>query len=778
MSSFETPEKPRSRREPAEDLSRPPAIVQQKTASAASLVGAAPYAAAGRATPSGGLPYGLLLQRKAQDGPALDDDETQVERSSEEEALEMESEVQQKRSGAAVQRRGGGGRSVHEVAAAGVRSGGGALPHLGAIQQSFGRHDVSGVQAHSAPAENRAMGADAYAMGNHVAFGGSPDLHTAAHEAAHVVQQRSGLQLPGGVGKAGDSHEQHADAVASAVTQGRSAEGLLNRYAGGGGGGGVQRKETPDNLKVKKGQMTFNVEGSDNPKSRYFSRRPHWPGGASGVTIGRGYDMKFRTEQSVYLDLTGAGVPKGDAEKLKKGAKLTKTAAKNFCSQNKGVVISHAAQKELFYIALRQEENVAKSLVRKWTGDSKLWAKLDPTVRDMTIDLKYRGDLIKSRAVDYGFVSKIWKKNDTALLLKVMRDRSKWSKVPAWRFAERVWFVEDALGFGRTSYDTALLNKNQVKVLKTGTKATEKSTTKKKTPTTKTKKTTTDKKTTAPDGAWLKKAVAYNDKQSYSKAVWCLIQANVGLRGGDIDGDPGPTTARYVRAFQEKKPLEDIDGKVGPTTYEHVRAAGPVPSSIFSIAETFGAAVRYLKKLGLVTGPTTKATKATKTTKATPKKKGVAPGKGSFKRPHGYKQIVQVFGQPGDGSKMAVFSMRAGPGGKKKNVYCHKKVGPLLQSVFESIHKAGDSGYIKSFDGCFNKRRKRGGKGWSTHSWAIAVDVNARDNPMISRKHKDYKTKKYGTKGNQALNKHFEKHGFYWGAAFGDPMHWQYCTGY
>ena len=119
------------------------------------------------------------------------------------------------------------------------------MPHLGAIQQSFGSHDASSIQAHTGSAAtqaNEAMGAEAYATGNHVAFKGTPDLHTAAHEAAHVVQQRSGVSLPGGVGSVGDSYEQHADAVADAVVAGQSAEGLLNTMSGG-EGSAVQPKE-------------------------------------------------------------------------------------------------------------------------------------------------------------------------------------------------------------------------------------------------------------------------------------------------------------------------------------------------------------------------------------------------------------------------------------------------------------------------------------------------------------------------------------------------------
>jgi len=141
-----------------------------------------------------------------------------------------------------------------QIAATGVAGPGQALPHVEAIQQSFGNHDVSGVRAHvggSAAQAADALGAEAFATGNDVAFHGSPDLHTAAHEAAHVVQQRGGVQLKGGVGRAGDLYEQHADAVADQVVRGESAEPLLDAFGGGktGAGGpdavgplGVQRK--------------------------------------------------------------------------------------------------------------------------------------------------------------------------------------------------------------------------------------------------------------------------------------------------------------------------------------------------------------------------------------------------------------------------------------------------------------------------------------------------------------------------------------------------------
>jgi hypothetical protein len=140
------------------------------------------------------------------------------------------------------------GSNAQAVAAGGVEGAGGALPHADAIQASFGRHDVSGIQSHvggAAATASSALGAEAYATGNSVAFGSSPSLHTAAHEAAHVVQQRAGVSLKGGVGEAGDAYEQHADRVADAVVAGRSAEALLDAAPGGAAsdGAAVQRQE-------------------------------------------------------------------------------------------------------------------------------------------------------------------------------------------------------------------------------------------------------------------------------------------------------------------------------------------------------------------------------------------------------------------------------------------------------------------------------------------------------------------------------------------------------
>ena len=154
--------------------------------------------------------------------------------------------------GESVQRRGGASPhptpsrdpdAVKQNAAEGLQGGAGPLPHLDTIQASFGAHDVSGVGAHvggGAATACDAIAADAYASGDQVAFRSAPDLHTAAHEAAHVVQQRGGVQLAGGVGEVGDSYERHADAVADRVVQGHSAADLLGPVPVPGGSSATQ----------------------------------------------------------------------------------------------------------------------------------------------------------------------------------------------------------------------------------------------------------------------------------------------------------------------------------------------------------------------------------------------------------------------------------------------------------------------------------------------------------------------------------------------------------
>lgn len=153
------------------------------------------------------------------------------------------------------------------VAQGGVSGPGEPLPYLSQIQRAFGRHDLSGVVAHTddkARGASLSLGAAAYTRGQHVAFGPAPSLHTAAHEAAHTVQQRSGLKLAGGAGQQGDAHERHADAVAEQVVRGGSAESLLDTYSDPAAtpsvapAAGVQLKKLTD---AEKAEIVASFEG-------------------------------------------------------------------------------------------------------------------------------------------------------------------------------------------------------------------------------------------------------------------------------------------------------------------------------------------------------------------------------------------------------------------------------------------------------------------------------------------------------------------------------------
>ncbi|HCH65547.1 MAG: hypothetical protein CL927_07630 [Deltaproteobacteria bacterium] len=145
------------------------------------------------------------------------------------------------RRSASTRRQGGGGgggvgnaERAMRIAAQATSGGGGTLPHLDAIQQSFGPFDVTGVSAHiggESGATAGEIGAEAYAFGDAVVFSSAPSLHLAAHEATHVIQQRSGNAPSSGLGQEGDQYETFADRVADAVVAGRDASSLLAQVA-------------------------------------------------------------------------------------------------------------------------------------------------------------------------------------------------------------------------------------------------------------------------------------------------------------------------------------------------------------------------------------------------------------------------------------------------------------------------------------------------------------------------------------------------------------------
>jgi len=150
------------------------------------------------------------------------------------------------------------------------------------------------------------------------------------------------------------------------------------------------------------------------------------------------------------------------------------------------------------------------------------------------------------------------------------------------------------------------------------------------------------------------------------------------------------------------------------------------------------------------------------------------PAMSELKRPNGLAEIIAVFGKPG--TNLGMHEMRCGKDGAKKKVYCHNKIAPLLISVFENIYNAGDSKHIHFFDGCYNDRNKRGSDKRSVHAWGIAVDINPEGNDLVPS---DTPADEVPVSDSQTvLAPYFKAAGFVWGRAFGDSMHFQYCTGY
>lgn len=60
-----------------------------------------------------------------------------------------------------------------------------------------------------------------------------------------------------------------------------------------------------------------------------------------------------------------------------------------------------------------------------------------------------------------------------------------------------------------------------------------------------------------------------------------------------------------------------------------------------------------------------------------------------------------------------------------RKIYCNKQMVIPLEIAFLNIIGRDLEDQIKTWDGCFNIRKKRGLKSLSLHSWGIAIDINA-----------------------------------------------------
>jgi hypothetical protein len=100
-------------------------------------------------------------------------------------------------------------------------------------------------------------------------------------------------------------------------------------------------------------------------------------------------------------------------------------------------------------------------------------------------------------------------------------------------------------------------------------------------------------------------------------------------------------------------------------------------------------------------------------------------------------------------------------------IYCNKIMPAMLEKAFRNIIDRGLAKEFKTWDGCFNIRKKRGLSTMSLHSWAVAVDLNAAWNQLAKE---------------PTLSKRFVEcflaAGFEWGGLWirKDGMHFQIAT--
>jgi len=198
-------------------------------------------------------------------------------------------------------------------------------------------------------------------------------------------------------------------------------------------------------VKPARGLLTWDSEGQEG--GPFHSRKLHVPTLSSGLTIGRGYDMREKSAAQIEADLKSAGVSAAEAKTIAGAAGLRGVRARQFI-KDKGLQnfeISRPGQVKLFEITYAAEEAVVKRICNK--ADCKKafgavdWEKTHPAIRDLFVDLKFRGDYTPtSRKV----VQKLLATNDLAQLTKVMANKAHWAGVPPDRFQRRKAFMAAA----------------------------------------------------------------------------------------------------------------------------------------------------------------------------------------------------------------------------------------------------------------------------------------------------------------------------------------------
>ena len=194
-----------------------------------------------------------------------------------------------------------------------------------------------------------------------------------------------------------------------------------------------------------RGRLTFDAEGQEG--GTWHSRHFHVPGDWSGLTIGRGYDMKMRSRSEVRDDMIAAGVAPETAALISQAAGLAGKAADEFMEENglEDFEISPEGQLALFELEFARQEADTRRLATKADVTRAYgatdWDTLNDTIREVLVDLRFRGDYTpRSRRIIQACVAR----NDLAEFTALMADRDNWPNVPPDRFDRRKKYCEDA----------------------------------------------------------------------------------------------------------------------------------------------------------------------------------------------------------------------------------------------------------------------------------------------------------------------------------------------
>jgi len=199
-------------------------------------------------------------------------------------------------------------------------------------------------------------------------------------------------------------------------------------------------------LTVERGQLTFDVEGNDiddpaHPLHIYFSRKVHWPGGASGITIGRGYDLG--QNKNAEADLAAANIPEPLFSWLIGAKGLRGQAARNYLKaaspEIKRFSISRKQQHDLFipvYEFMKSEViRISEKLSKNREYGALNWDAIEKRIQNLIVDLRYRGDYDADARL---LLQRHFVENDLPRLLNIMSNRLNWPNVPSDRFNRRI----------------------------------------------------------------------------------------------------------------------------------------------------------------------------------------------------------------------------------------------------------------------------------------------------------------------------------------------------